>query len=591
MARISEDKIKEILDKVDIVDVISNEIELIQKGKNFLAVCPFHNDTNPSMSISQEKQLYKCFSCGAGGNALTFLKEYKKISFIEALQILADFANIELNISSSKNSTIQTSDEYNKLRELNKEAKILFDYLMDDADSPFLDVYLKDRTITKDIIDYFKIGFNSSENVLTNLLKAKNYDMNDAVKLDLVRVINNEYFDNYNNRVVFPIIDSNNNVVGFSARALLKDQTPKYLNSRDSILYDKSKILYNINNAKEEIKSSKTVYITEGPNDVIAFYRANIKNCVCVMGTAFTQKHLDLLYNLGTKNIVLAYDGDVAGQNATYKTLKLIEQNRFNVKCIDFEKLDPDEYFFSHGSEAFVKKISNPISSIDFLIKYKFNNTNMNNYEDKKKTVISLVSEMNKISDQYDKQHYFNVISKISNISVSLLNSFSLDINTSTESYERPKKIIEIESENAIDKASKIILYYMMNDIKYYNEFNDSIKTFTNKHYRKLYNAISAFYLSEKIFDFTVLASMNADKETIAVLMQIVNTTEYEEYSEEKIFEDSIKILKLETLMNQFKVLDNKLKITVDPIEKSLIAKEKQELNREIRSRKREIFK
>lgn len=589
MAKIPENTIKDILNKIDIVDVISNEIELIKKGKNYLAVCPFHNDTNPSMSISQEKQFYKCFSCGASGNAIDFLMNYKHISFLEAIAILAQLAGIDIDVNlNNQNSVVDNVNQ--EYYEITKEAATLFDYLLKETSDVKALEYLKQRRIDSKIIDHFNIGYNSSNNVLVNLLKSKNYDLNKAVELDLIRIYNNDYQDNYSERIIFPIYDLNNKIVGFSARALGEAQ-PKYLNSKDNKIFHKSNLLYNLNNAIEQVKKTKTIYIAEGPNDVIAFYRVGITNCVCVMGTAFTEQHVELLSKIGVKNLILAYDGDEAGQKATYHTLTMKGIERFTLSYVDFEQYDPDDYYTNNGSDAFLKQVNAPIPYLEFIIKYELTNTNLNNYEDKKKSVIKLVNLIKQKGDLFDIDYYLNKIANITDMSLDLLNSY-LEQNQTVVKV-KPKNIqsAKTNSESALDKASKIVLFFMMNDIEYFHEFNDKVKTFTNKNYRKLYNAISAYYLDNKEFDLTALANLKIDQDVIKQLTAIIMNVDFDEFGQDAIFKDSLATIMLESLIQQSTRLNDKLKITVDPIEKAQIAKEKQAVDQKIKVRKKDIFK
>lgn len=589
MKKIEEAKIEEIRNKNDIVDVMSNYLSLIKKGKNYVCLCPFHNDTNPSMVVSQEKQIYKCFSCDAGGNVISFVQNYEKISFVEALIKLASSAGIELDIDKYDASNT-TGSEYKTYYKMNNEASNLFEYLLLENRNDQSMKFLKDRDINDEIAKVFKIGYASTNNVVTNLLKGKDYDLNAAVEIGLLSLKDNAYHDTYQNRFTYAISDLNNNIVGFTCRAI-GDATPKYINSLESKIFNKSSILYNINNAKDTIKQTKSVYILEGPHDVIAFYRAGIKNVVATMGTAFTKEHLALLKSIGVNQVILGFDGDAAGQHATYNAITILTNAKMNIKYLSFENKDPDEYLKEYGYQKLIDLISKPLSAIEFKIQYEFNQVNVNNYLDKKNIVIKIVNDLNNVLDEFDKEYYYNYLANLSGISYELISSFANNTNYTAQAKSKVQVQPRVMNERSdVDNASVNIIYFIMNDNKYFKIFNEEIGTFINQYYRRLYNVIAAYYIDNELFSISDTSNLKADTEIITKLMQILLSFEYDIYNDEQIFLDSIATLKLESQYLELAQLNKELISVANPIHKAKISQDILRITEYINQEKRMKF-
>lgn len=594
--KLNSEVIEEIKNKNDIADVMSKYVTLHKKGKNFTCLCPFHNDTNPSMVVSQDKQIYKCFSCGAGGDVLNFVKEYEKISFGEAVKKLGEYVGISVEVDNRKSNKIA-----NKLADylhLNEEANNLFAYMLYEYDQQTGYQYLKERNFSDDIIKTFQLGYSYQDDMVLKLLQAKKLDLNKAVEIGLLQVNqNNVYHDTYVRRITYPIIDESQNVIGFSCRTIDKSE-PKYLNSLESKLFDKSSTLYNLNNALESIKKEKTVYILEGPNDVIAMYKAGIKNAVCVMGTALTNRHIAKLKRYGVSKVVLAFDGDEAGNVATIKAIKLLVAARMTTKVISFDLDDPDDFLNKHGYDKFHAHVKREIAAIQYQIDYEFKNINTDNYEEKKKLVQVLASNIGNL-DAFDQEYYFNYLAGKSDVSVELIQGFAKQanhitqpINKSSNSQQRrslPRKTSKVKSD--VENAMINILYFIMNDKRYYNKFDQEIGgSFYDKHYRQLYNVISAFYLQNELFDIEAVDIKVSDKTIMKELMEILSAHDYDKYNDEKVFLDSIDTLKLEQYYLKIKDIEMKLSQLLDPLQKAKLSTEILETNKAIRQIKNSKF-
>ncbi|WP_406618276.1 DNA primase [Mycoplasmopsis lipophila] len=360
---IDQNTINSIINANKIETVISEFLPLQKYGRNFRAICPFHNDTNPSLSINVEKQIYKCFVCNNVGNVAKFLTEYKKISFIEAIKWLAEKINYNFDFTDYLN---QANSKYNE-----EELKILD--ILEKANSYFLlesqllptnhkvKEYFDNRKLDIETRKMFDIGYVPEIGFSNTFLKQN--ETNLLIKAGLLNSDNLLPF--FKNRITFAIKNENNQVVGFSARTLEKEQKPKYINSPESIFFKKNSIIYNYGIAKPYIEQTKQVVITEGFFDVIALFKANIKNSVCLMGTALTKNHLYLLKN---KEIILFLDGDIPGIQASMKSFLILRENHFKVKIVNNDtRLDPDEIFNQKGPNVLKSLIDNSLIGIDFI--------------------------------------------------------------------------------------------------------------------------------------------------------------------------------------------------------------------------------
>lgn len=574
MSKIDEETIENIRKKNDIVSTISNYVNLTKKGKNYVGLCPFHNDTSPSMVVSQEKQIYKCFSCQAGGNVIGFVKDIEKISFVEALKKLADNANIELDIKTNQNT--YKNEDYNKFEEyyqINETSQQLFKYMLREYDNMKGYNYLKQRKMSDEVIESFNLGYVSNEEVLSKLLDSKKLSLNKAVELGLLKINhNNEYQSVYANRITYPIYNLQNRIVGFSCR-LIEGEGPKYINSPASELFNKSVILYNLNNAQEFVRLSHELFLLEGPNDCIAFHKAGIKNSACVLGTAFTKEHVNVLKRIGVTTVILGFDGDAAGVKATIKTMEILRENKIKVRILNFDSYDPDEYLNEYGFEKFNDVIKNPLEAMEFKMKYYFSNLNTNNYEDKKKIVTTLANEITQNYDSLDQEYYINLLSKYSMFSTEIINSY-LNQTMNNNFKQQTQQIVksQIEVSDAIVRASDYAIYYMMQNKDYYLKFIDEIGTFLDSKYRRMTNIIGANYIKNEQFDIASIYDKGIDEDILKHLNQIELTYHIDEENKQVIFDDCLSTIKLDTYKKEIDILNKELIHIQNPIEKAKIS-------------------
>ncbi|MGQ9799850.1 MAG: DNA primase [Ignavibacterium sp.] len=369
--RISESKIEEIRNAVNIVDVISEYVQLKKRGRNYIGLCPFHSEKTPSFTVSDEKQIYHCFGCHNGGNVYKFLMEYKKISFIEAVQELAEQLGIELNYDQS---TFEGQTEQEILFDINTEvARYFSNNLLNDEEGQIARDYFQKRNIKVQTIRAFGLGYalNGWEN-LVSFLKQKNIDLEKALQLGLIgRNKDGRVYDKLVGRIIFPIFSPNGRVIAFAGRKLRDDDTgAKYINSPESIIYVKGRVLYGLSFTKDEIRKLDKAIIVEGYMDLISLYQAGIKNVVAVSGTALTDEQAQLLSRY-TKNVVLLFDADTAGIAASMRSIEILLRKDFDVKIATLPSgEDPDSFVNKYGKEEFEETVKRAKNFLEYQTAY-----------------------------------------------------------------------------------------------------------------------------------------------------------------------------------------------------------------------------
>ena len=368
MTRISPEVIDRVREAANIVDVISQYLDLRKRGQNFVGICPFHNDTHPSLYVSPVKEIYKCFACGAGGNVFTFLTEYDKISFVDAVKQLGDKYGIEVLLNESTGE----QDYYNKLYEIHDYTTNTFQkHLFSDKGKNVIK-YLTERGLTLETIKTFKIGFSSTgwADLITKI-KSQNYSNDVIEKSGLFTKSEKGIFDRFRNRIMFPIFNQSGKVIAFGGRTLDKDEPAKYLNSPETPLYHKSDVLYGLHLSRQAIREKGSVFLVEGYMDFIQLYQAGIENVVAASGTALAERHVQQIKKF-TNRVYLTYDGDQAGTDATIRAGYLLYQGSVEPLVVQVPKgLDPDDWIRKNGAVAILRSAESATSLIDFQINAK----------------------------------------------------------------------------------------------------------------------------------------------------------------------------------------------------------------------------
>lgn len=574
MAFISKELIDEVKSKNDIVDIIGSYISLNDKNK---ALCPFHNDHSPSFSVHPDKQIYKCFSCGESGNVITFVEKFLGISFQEAVKLLADRAGIKLNINVPKKI-----NKYDKYYEITDTVNKYFKNNIFSSNGQQALKYLNDRHIDKDIINEFNIGL-STNNKLHEIL-AKKYNLEDLLKIDIVREVDNKIYDTFQNRIMFPIIDEDNNVVGFSGRKYLANdldnkQLSKYVNSRETDIFIKSKIFYNINNALPNIKKSKEIIITEGFMDTIRMVSIGYNNTVALMGTAFTKEHLDKIIKYKCR-VVLNLDQDNAGVLGTISIGDELIKNNIDVSVIVFDDYkDSDEYIINKGKEAFDYAYKNRISYIDFKFKYLKSNKNMKDSTDISKYINEAIKSLNDIDDDILKELKINELSREFGIDESVIKN---KIKLSGKKEAKKEEKITKKRYDKYDISEIRILYLMLNydDVILY--FENSLGYLIHDNMMALAYKIVEFRNDYGYFNYSDFIDYISDNEslneTVKEIMRYHNEDEYTESELEDYF-DTIKEYSVKKRINELK---REMNETLDVNKKIELANKINKINKEV---------
>lgn len=574
MAFISKELIDEVKSKNDIVDIIGSYISLNDKNK---ALCPFHSDHSPSFSVHPDKQIYKCFSCGESGNVITFVEKFLGISFQEAVKLLADRAGIKLNINVPKKI-----NKYDKYYEITDTVNKYFKNNIFSSNGQQALKYLNDRHIDKDIINEFNIGL-STNNKLHEIL-AKKYNLEDLLKIDIVREVDNKIYDTFQNRIMFPIIDEDNNVVGFSGRKYLANdldnkQLSKYVNSRETDIFIKSKIFYNINNALPNIKKSKEIIITEGFMDTIRMVSIGYNNTVALMGTAFTKEHLDKIIKYKCR-VVLNLDQDNAGVLGTISIGDELIKNNIDVSVIVFDDYkDSDEYIINKGKEAFDYAYKNRISYIDFKFKYLKSNKNMKDSTDISKYINEAIKSLNDIDDDILKELKINELSREFGIDESVIKN---KIKISGKKEAKKEEKITKKRYDKYDISEIRILYLMLNydDVILY--FENSLGYLIHDNMMALAYKIVEFRNDYGYFNYSDFIDYISDNEslneTVKEIMRYHNEDEYTESELEDYF-DTIKEYSVKKRINELK---REMNETLDVNKKIELANKINKINKEV---------
>lgn len=406
-----EEIIEEVRLKNNIKDVIGSYIHLHKKGSNYMGLCPFHNEKTPSFSVSDNKQMYHCFGCGVGGNVFTFIMEYENYTFIEALKFLAERAGVSLPEREYSPMEKRAMSQKTRLLEINKEAAKFYYYTLSSNQGKIGYQYLIDRGLTKETIKKFGLGYsNQSGNGLYQYLKKSGYEDQILKETGLFsfKEVNNIY-DRFWNRVMFPIMDVNNRVIGFGGRVMGKGE-PKYLNSPETKVFDKSRNLYGLNLAK--ISRKDNIIICEGYMDVIALYQAGFHNVVASLGTAFTERQANLLKRY-TREVLLCYDSDAAGIKAALRAIPILEHAGLNVKVINLKPhKDPDDFIKVFGVDEFQNRIDNSQNAFLYEIDVLEKDFNMDDPSSKTRFFNEVAKKLLKFTEAIERNSYTETIAK-----------------------------------------------------------------------------------------------------------------------------------------------------------------------------------
>lgn len=553
MAGISNEEFNRIRTSVNIVDVIGSYINLDKKGKNYFGICPFHEDHNPSLSVSEEKQIYTCFVCGATGNVFSFVKDYENISFLEAVEKIADNNGIKLT------HKLNYIKRYNTEYEIYNLAVKFYKNNLKSKDGIKAKEYLKSRNIDDNIINDFEIGVSFSDNNLSKLLLSKKYDEKMLTDIGLCGK-SKELFDIFRNRIMFPIHNSNGEPIGFSGRIYNGEADSKYVNTRETYIFKKGETLFNYHRAVIEAKKMKYIVICEGQMDAIRIYSSGVKNVVATMGTALTKEHVHLIKKLNVR-VVLNMDSDKAGINAALTNGEILKSNGVDVSVIKLDGAkDPDEYILKYGIDSYKDVINHAINLFDFKINYLKSNKNLNNADELTDYINNVIIELNKSDDDILKNVTINKLSEEYNIDKNIL------LNKITPSEKKviveTKKITKKQKQNI--RAVEEILYYMMNNVKYAKIFTKKLNYIPDSSYFDIEKDIQAYIIINNTINLADFISYEINNGKEDIIKNIISNHNNDIEMCEEEFDGYISIVNKWMIENKINKLKLELKNVTD---------------------------
>ena len=489
MVRYSEELIEEIKNSNDIVDVISQYVNLKRSGRNFFGLCPFHKEKSPSFSVSPDKQIFHCFGCGAGGNVIHFISKIENADFKEAIGILANRAGIELptlnNYEDNKTALLKS-----KVYEINQIAAEFYHQNLYKPTSKIGQEYIKKRKLDNRTLKSFLIGYSGNFDELYRILKQKGFTEEEILASSLVnKTDDGKYIDRFRKRVMFPIQDTRNKVIAFGGR-VTDDSKPKYINSPENIVYSKGRHLFGLNVAKRG--ELKNIIIVEGYMDAISLYQRGITNVVASLGTALTEAQGRLLRRY-SERVTIGYDSDGAGQAATLRGLEILQNIGCDVRILQISGAkDPDEYVIKYGPERFLKCVEQAISLVEFKVKMLKQSLNLDNINDKIKFLNQVAKILSNVTNSIERELYVEKIANEYNVSKEAIygevNKLIYAKNTGEKTLEKPivKKEIKKEKQeidSSTTKRENLIIYLLIN---YPQESYKKIKSVISENDMKL---------------------------------------------------------------------------------------------------------
>lgn len=566
--RFSSDLLEEIRNRCDVVDIISEYVHLKPAGKGFKGLCPFHEEKTPSFMVSPEKQLFHCFGCGEGGNVFNFLMKYEKLSFFEAVKMLAQKSGVPLPVDEEKENILHKKKE--RLYKLNNlVANYYRECLFRTNQGKKVINYFKKRGINDTSVEKYKLGYAPSGwDALSNFLKKKGYSYEELIKAGLIKKskMEGKYIDYFRDRIIFPIFNLSGRVIGFGGR-VLDDSLPKYINSPETLVYNKGSNLYSLNFAKEDIRKKNYIIIVEGYTDVLITQQYGFINIAASLGTALTAKQIDLIKRF-TNAVLIAYDADSAGNMATLRSLDLLVKAGLEIKVIDLPQgYDPADFLIKKGSETFQNLINRSLCLIDYKLKLLYSKYSIKIIEGKVKVVKEILPTLNVIGSEVELRAQIKKISeelKLSEEAILIeLKRYKRGSRDSSHNF------IKLNSESGNIKAEKILIGCMLENEEIVRDIFTKLKVedFTVLLHRQIVTAIEKNLKYDKILDSQkVIDYLNDDK--AAKLISNILMEETITFNEKIIYGyvDTINNFKL---AQERKNLEKRTKILDEKIEKS----------------------
>ncbi|MBE3093222.1 MAG: DNA primase [Chloroflexi bacterium] len=566
--RFSSDLLEEIRNRCDIVDIISEYVHLKPAGKGFKGLCPFHGEKTPSFMVSPEKQLFHCFGCGEGGNVFNFLMKYEKFSFFEAVEMLAKKSGVSLPVDEEKENLLYRKKE--RLYKLNNLAANYYrECLFRTNQGKKIINYLKKRGINDTSVERYRLGYAPTGwDALTNFLKKNGYTYEELIKAGLIKKskIEGKYIDYFRDRIIFPIFHLSGRVIGFGGR-VLDDSLPKYINSPETLVYNKGSNLYNLNFAKEDIRKKNYIIIVEGYTDVLITQQYEFNNVAASLGTALTAKQIDLIKRF-TDTVLIAYDADSAGNMAALRSLDLLVEAGLGIKVLALPQgYDPADFLIKKGIKPFQSLIDRSLSLIDYKLKLLYSNYSVKTIEGKVKVIKGILPTLSVIGNEVELRAQTKKISEELKLSEEA-------ILIELKKYKRGLKdfshnFIKLNSESGNIKAEKILIGCMLENEQIAQDILKKLKAkdFSVLLHRQIVTAIEEKLKDDKAVDSQKVIDCLNDDEAAKLISKIL--IEETMTFDEKIISGYIDTINNFKLAQERKNLEKRAKILDEKIKKS----------------------
>lgn len=598
---IDEQTIDTIRSSVDIVDVVSEYVQLTKRGRNYFGLCPFHGEQTPSFSVAQEKQIFHCFGCGAGGNVMTFLMDIEGLSFQQTVAKLAARAGIEVDIKSDQHAPVATNSSHQAWKKAHSFAASYYHHLLlNTVEGEEALAYLKNRGITEDIIKKFQLGWSLPRwDGLTNVLKQREFDLDEMEKCGLIirKDQGESFFDRFRGRIMFPIWDDKGQVIAFSGRILhASDEDAKYMNSPETDMFKKNEVLYNLHQARVAIRMKKQVVVAEGFMDIIAFHRAGVEHAVGTMGTALTQQHVTHLKRL-TSEFLFCFDGDKAGMEAARKALEATQNDRQLKRSVIVlpDQADPDDYLNSKGPEALHQFVEEKgLSEMSFYMLYHRKGLNLKQDSDVLHYTNQLLELIAKRASPIEQSLYVKQLAEDTHLDLAVLQQQLRKLLASRakkDNLEKPP-VPQVEPAtrklNATERAEYVLLAHLIEDPDQIGRMatSENMDLFVHEDFTEAYLHLAAFYEKYPAGDFQRLIETTEQQHLKKLFMQATMMDRDPESNKQEI-EDCMRQLRkyrvekrIEEIMHEAKLAE-KMSDYAKALE---LAKEAIELKRSIHS-------
>lgn len=560
----SEELVEEVRLKNDIVDVISGYVKLQKKGSSYFGLCPFHNEKSPSFSVSRSKQMYYCFGCGAGGNVFTFIMEYENFTFVEALKFLAERVGVELPEAEYSKEAKERADLKSTLLEINKIAAKYFYAQLKSPQGNLAHSYLTKRGLSEDTITAFGLGYsNKYSDDLYRYLKMKGYKDSILAKAGLISVDEkNGVYDKFWNRVMFPIMDVNNRVIGFGGR-VMGDAKPKYLNSPETEIFDKSRNLYGLNRARTSRKSY--FLICEGYMDVIALHQAGFTNAIASLGTALTTGHASLIKRY-VNEVYLTYDSDEAGTKAALRAIPILKEAGISAKIIRMEPYkDPDEFIKNLGPEAFEERIQKARNGFMFSLEVLEKDFDMNSPEGKTAFFNEAAKRLGEFEEEIERNNYIEAVAEKYRVGYDNLRKLVAKIAIKTglaKPAEKPRQTVDKNrgKEDGNIQSQKILLTWLIENERVFAQIKKYITPmdFTKELYQEVAGLLYDQYEAGELSPAKVMNHFTDEEEhrEVASLFHTRIQKLHTKEEQEKALKETIIRVKNNSVDHATKMLD-----------------------------------